>query len=88
MCPQGDGICGRVTFVQNGVQKVLERCAKREFCIGNIDCLKDGFGLGNFYKNATNCVVACCEGDNCNPSAPLKCYQCQGKGTDIRTLLK
>ena len=49
MCPQGDGLCGRVTFVQNGVQKVMERCSKREFCIGNIDCLKDRFELGKLF---------------------------------------
>ena len=36
--------------------------------------------LGKRFKNATNCVVSCCEGENCNPSVPLKCFQCQGKG--------
>ena len=80
MCPPGDGLCGRVTFMQNGVQKVMEDCSLRKFCIGNIDCLKDGFELGKRFKNATNCVVSCCEGENCNPPAPLKCFQCQGKG--------
>ena len=80
MCPQGDGICGRATFVQNGVQKVVETCTLKTNCIGSIDCLKDGFELGKKYPNATDCVVSCCEGDNCDPGVPLKCYKCQGKG--------
>lgn len=56
--------------MQNGVKKVMEDCSLRKFCIGNIDCLKDGFELGKRYKNATDCVVSCCEGDNCDPSEP------------------
>ena len=66
--------------MQNGVKKVVMQCVLKTFCVGTIDCLKDGFELGKRYKNATNCVVSCCEGDNCDPPVPLKCYQCQGKG--------
>lgn len=66
--------------MQNGVQKVLEMCTLAKFCVGNIDCLEDGYELGNAFKNATDCVVSCCEGDNCDPPVPLKCHQCQGKG--------
>ena len=88
MCPTGDGLCGRVTFMQNGFAKVMETCTLRKFCIGNIDCLKDGFELGKRFKNATDCVLSCCEGENCNPSPPLKCHQCQRKGADIGNILK
>ena len=65
----------------------MERCALKKFCVGTIDCLKPGFELGKRFKGATNCVVSCCDGDNCDPPTPLKCYQCQGKG-DIRITSK
>ncbi len=74
MCPPGhDGVCGRATFLQNGVQKIMKRCVMKKFCVGDIDCLKDGFELGKLYKNASNCVVSCCEVDNCDPgnSTPM-----------------
>lgn len=78
--PNGVGHCGRATFMQNGVQKVLEMCTLAKFCVGNIDCLEDGYEVGKPFKNATDCVVSCCEGDNCDPPVPLKCHRCQGKG--------
>ena len=80
MCRRGDGLCGRATFLQNGFQKVAEQCVLKKYCVGSIDCLADGFELGKRYKNATDCVVSCCDGDNCVPPVPLKCYKCQGKG--------
>lgn len=88
MCPRGRGLCGRATFMQNGVQKVMKQCVMKEFCVGNIDCLKDRFELGKRFKNATDCVVSCCDKDNCDPPTPLKCHQCQGKGNNFRAYVK
>ena len=88
MCPQRRGLCGKATFMQNGVQKVMKQCVMKEFCVGSIDCLKDKFELGKRFKNATDCVVSCCDKDNCNPTTPQKCYQCQGKGNNFRAYVK
>lgn len=74
------GHCGRVTFKVNGKSKVVEQCTKKEYCRGTIDCLQDGFELGKGFPGASDCVVSCCLGDNCNPKTPLKCHQCKGEG--------
>ena len=85
MCPPGDGLCGRATFLHNGMQKVSQQCVLRKFCVGSIDCLTDNFELGKRYKNATDCVLSCCDGDNCDPPVPLQCYKCHGKGKTCKT---
>ncbi|XP_028408910.1 uncharacterized protein LOC114531503 isoform X2 [Dendronephthya gigantea] len=84
-CGPGIDLCGRVLFMQNGVQKVAEICASKSYCVGTIDCSKLTTDFGKRYKGATNCVTSCCDEDNCDPPAPLKCYQCQGKGKTCKT---
>ena len=77
--PTEEALCGRVNFKDNGTNKVMERCTLKKFCIGTIDCLKDGFELGKAYPGASGCVVSCCEGDDCNPKVPLRCHKCKGQ---------
>ncbi|XP_028408906.1 uncharacterized protein LOC114531500 [Dendronephthya gigantea] len=84
-CPLGEDFCGRVLFMQNGVEKVFEACASLNHCAGTLNCSKLGTDFGNLFEGATNCITSCCDADNCDPPAPLKCYQCQGKGTTCKT---
>ena len=76
----GEGLCGRVNYMVNGTNEVVERCALKQVCVGTIDCKKDKFEFAKRYPGATNCVVSCCQGDNCNPQPALQCYVCKGKG--------
>ncbi|XP_028403390.1 uncharacterized protein LOC114526087 [Dendronephthya gigantea] len=71
--------------MKSGVQKVAEICASKSYCVGTIDCSKLTTDFGKRYKGATNCITSCCDEDNCDPPAPLKCYECQGKGKTCKT---
>lgn len=79
-CQPGESRCGREWLVQNHTYMYREGCVKDGLCIGSIDCNKDGFKLGERYKNGSNCIVTCCDGDNCNHTFPFYCFECQGKG--------
>lgn len=79
-CQPDESRCGREWLVQNHTYMFREGCVKDGLCIGSIDCNKDGFKLGERFKNGSNCLVTCCEGDNCNHTFPFYCYECQGKG--------
>lgn len=85
-CQAGESRCGREWLLQNDTFMFHEGCVKDGLCIGSIDCNKDGFKLGQLYKNGRNCVVTCCDGDICNKGInhtfPFYCFQCQAKGEE------
>ena len=79
-CQSDENRCGREWLVQNHTYMFREGCVKDGLCDGSVDCNKTGFKLGERFKNGRNCVVTCCEGNNCSHTFPFYCYECHGKG--------
>ena len=79
-CQSDENRCGREWLVQNHTYMFREGCVKDGLCVGSVDCNKTGFKLGERFKNGRNCVVTCCEGNNCSHTFPFYCYECHGKG--------